>query len=138
MTIWDRLAKLEGACEHEWVVDSDRGHRIDATLYKCSKCDKANFAITPQDLGPVGDGNNEEKYTLEELVFLAFRLGLHITHLSIMYDEHDNLAFAAVGNNPDNDEDCASRNEPFKRGEERMALRRSLATAILRAMGVAV
>jgi hypothetical protein len=86
----------------------------------------------------VGDGQNEQRYTLEELVFLAFRLGLHITHLSIMYDEHDNLAFAAVGNNPDNDEDCASRNEPFKRGEERMALRRSLATAICKTMGVGV
>ena len=147
MTIFDRLATIDPAlteqqrCVHEWKV-IDRLFQGSVLRHRCSKCgyEAASDDITPVPL--VGDGDNEEKFnSLDALVRLCDGLGLFVTFLGFQrHDELGDLASAAV--TPDDrltPQKAYERNEPFERGhEEQRALRMALATAILKAKGVAV
>ncbi len=93
MTIWDRLAILEGACEHEWDDKHLLGMSDEAIArtvrWVCGKCGASCCDVLPQtrtkrchhgdaDLPLVGDGRNEEKYNSVETVGKAAnRLGLY-------------------------------------------------------------
>jgi len=86
LTIWDRLAELDGACKHKWEYIETKSICFDedAERWKCTKCSLSLWTDGEDLLPSVGDGRNEERYgTVDELIGLCDRLGLHVTlHVS--------------------------------------------------------
>ena len=141
MTIFDRLAKLDGACEHEWEYIETKSICFDGERWKCTKCSLSLWTDGEDLLPLVGDGNNEARYnSLDALYALCERLMAANYYLQmswwVRYNNEDGdqpKYFAEVWRDSE-DEDTIGDILTFQ--AENDDPRQALATAICRAMGV--